>query len=736
MSEAHQRRGFGYYFEDFKSKVGLVKSLCEDFYHYPLIDVDKMTLDESIPLFQKKLEIWPDLESQRLYLSGLVGAFHLRYMEKKLDIDMDQWIQYAQRLLEISHWSDRRQDALTALADAFELRYQDKDAKADVDKAIGYTRQLLHSPEGPKSEVRPALARLLLNRYLKYHNMADLDDSVNHCQQQLQDVSPAGIIPHFCCHMLCRSFRERFLKLDQIQDLEQSILNGQQALDAVAAGSSAEVIYLRNMSESLRQRAMISLQLSDLKAYTQCNERLIKARGPELSQDISAILDQMQSLQSYLRSRAGDLPEHVVEWRKPEYAEQAANSAQASSDLRAIEKFDRAAQGYLVRYSKTEQLSDLHKAIECSKKTVDFSSEDHPRRAEFPLGLSHQLTVRGEALHCQSDSLIAITHAESAVAITPEAHPDRADRLNTLGSVQLQYHRQFGSLSDLEDSIRNLQYAVYSSSEKQSECGSHCTMVNCYHIFLLNLGTALSLRFGSTGQMSDFEHSMRCVDEIASYVSGSGVGDSTKIYCLSLLGAAYQLRFRVRLEIADLDQSIKIYRSMTDMAHVTPEQRRQSSFQLATSLWDRFRISHLTEDIEEAIKLCEVVDESGCAGRTRMICLEYLGKFYLTKSMRSGQISDMEHSIRHFEQALGLIPSGEAMFAPIRKMILVDLGHSFRYLWEQTKSNQHLEKSTDAFWEVSHFSLDGQVSPREVFDARFFLINNYVLKGAWPWAAG
>ncbi|KAI9764585.1 MAG: hypothetical protein M1840_008314 [Geoglossum simile] len=735
MPEEQRLRTFLDHFQPFRTLHNNIKDALEEMRLVFGTESKNMTLDENIWLIQRVLRAERDFVKRRLYLNGLAAAFHLRYMKTKQEADIDQWIQYAQQLLEVSHGTEDQKCALEYLVEAFKFRFEDTKAKVDIDQTIKYTQQTLEiSDSTDKEKTLESLATHLLNRYLKFHQMTDLENSIHYSQQLLQDSQSTTHIPAFCCNLLCRSLRERFLKLDQLQDLKLSVLYGQQAVDAVPAGDPNEKAYSVNLYESLRRRLEISHQPSDLEASIQCVQRIVDSKASGSSREAQAQLDLIQRLTvDFKRKTEGRIPNHAEEWLKPEYAEQEANTARIESNPREAGCLERCAEGYLVRYLTSGQMCDLQKSIQSARRLVDISTEDDPRRAEFLLKLSHTLELRGQELHSFADSLRAKAIAEDALAITPEDHPDRADRLSSLGTTQFNFHSQFGTLSDLENSIENMQSAVSISLRKRSDCGSHCRMISCYHIYLLQLGVVIGARFSFTGQLSDFEHSVVYIEEVESRISGSEVNSHTKAHCLGLLAGAYRQRYSVRLRIADLDQAIQIYRLSASIVSSDDSYRRGTYMSLADTLWERYKISGCIDDIDGAIEHCKdvLLKSTGNIGRSTG-CFQHLGMFYETKFFRTQQITDIGQSVQSFQQALELIEPD--ITDPEYHRVQVGIGTSSSLLYKESRAEEDLDRSNLALYKVANFSIG--LPPQLAFDAAVYLIWNHVETKSWSSAAG
>jgi len=86
------------------------------------------------------------------------------------------------------------------------------------------------------------------------------------------------------------------------------------------------------------------------------------------------------------------------------------------------------------RYERTGKMEDLEEAIQVARQAVDVTPEDHPDLAERLNNLGNRLESRYERTGKVEDLEEAIRVARQAVDVTPKDHPDLAGRLNNLGT--------------------------------------------------------------------------------------------------------------------------------------------------------------------------------------------------------------------------------------------------------------------------------------------------------------
>jgi len=137
----------------------------------------------------------------------------------------------------------------------------------------------------------------------------------------------------------------------------------------------------------------------------------------------------------------------------------------------------------------------METAITRLQAEVEAATEGHPDRAEKLDTLGHFLNIQYEQAGNLHDLEAAIAHSEAAVEATPESHPELAQRLNNLGHRLSSRYERTGNLQDLEAAIARSEAAVEATAVDQPERAAR----------LNNLGAHLSSRYQRTGNLEDLE---------------------------------------------------------------------------------------------------------------------------------------------------------------------------------------------------------------------------------------
>src|SRR5208282_3711846 len=111
---------------------------------------------------------------------------------------------------------------------------------------------------------------------------------------------------------------------------------------------------------------------------------------------------------------------------------------------------------FSARFNLTDSLDDLDSAILLSEQFVALTPDDHPDRVDRVRNLSAAFLARFDRMGSLDDLDSSIAMNERAIALTPNDRPaTRADLLNDLGDA---LQRRFGQIRSIEDLQRAITF--------------------------------------------------------------------------------------------------------------------------------------------------------------------------------------------------------------------------------------------------------------------------------------
>ena len=140
-------------------------------------------------------------------------------------------------------------------------------------------------------------------------------------------------------------------------------------------------------------------------------------------------------------------------------------------------------------YRRNGVVALLQEATRLALVAVAATPDGHPERPGRLDTLGVVLATRFGKLGALEDLQEAIRRSEEAVAVTPVDHPDRAGRLNDLGNRLSTRFQRIGALEDLQKAIRLGEEAVAATPVNHPDRAGR----------LNNLGNRLMTRTGDRG---------------------------------------------------------------------------------------------------------------------------------------------------------------------------------------------------------------------------------------------
>jgi CHAT domain-containing protein len=250
--------------------------------------------------------------------------------------------------------------------------------------------------------------------------------------------------------------------------------------------------------------------------------------------------------------------------------------------------------------------------------------------------------------------------------------------LNHLGVGQRARFRSLGELTNLQDSISNLDNAVQLTDDAHPNKA----------MYLSELGISRRARFGQLGEVADLENSN------ANYEKAVQLTDDAhphKVIYLANLGTGQWSRYNRFGRLADLEALISNYEKAVQLSEDGHPYRAGYLSDLGigqSARFERFgKLSDLDDSISNLEKSVRLID-----GRhpNKALYLNNLGVGKRTRFEQLGDLTDLEDSISAHLKSLQLTSDGN----PNKAMYLADLGISQYSRFERLGEFANLEEST------------------------------------------
>ncbi|KAF9553215.1 hypothetical protein CPC08DRAFT_713959 [Agrocybe pediades] len=266
--------------------------------------------------------------------------------------------------------------------------------------------------------------------------------------------------------------------------------------------------------------------------------------------------------------------------------------------------------------------------------------------------------------------------------------------LRCLGSFLLKRFHWFGDISDINRSVQVLEDAL-------STCqNGHLSTVN----LLNSLGSSYLERSQKLGDISDFNKAAIAFQNALEGSSNSHSKSATII--AHNVGLVHLRRLKLTGDIIDADRAVKLYQDIADKHPAGSSEKVEASVERASALLRRFWHLRDPQDVEEAIK---VLEDAFISAKTRNVefqveILHNLGDAYAERFAdfailygRFGAIEDINQSIKHYQDAMILLPNSH----PRRARLLFDLGRWLPSRYELVHNREDLEACLDGLLTAS-----------------------------------
>ncbi|QRV90289.1 CHAT domain protein [Ceratobasidium sp. AG-Ba] len=285
----------------------------------------------------------------------------------------------------------------------------------------------------------------------------------------------------------------------------------------------------------------------------------------------------------------------------------------------------------------------------------------------------------------------SIQYGTKAVRMTPDDHPNKSSRLNTLGTSLQSRFRLLGEVVDIQDAIKYQSQAVTLIADSHPDKPG----------YLNNLGLSWQGRFHKLGEPSSLDHAIDCLSKT---VELTPTGHPDKPAWLSNLGFSWQGKYELVGEISALDQALEYQTQAVDLTPEDHPDKPEYLNKLGHSWRSRFKRFGELGDIDRAISYhTRAVNLTPNGHPNKPGRLNNLGVSWLGKFERVGDLEDLGRAIDFQTQATELTPgssSGKADW-------LCNLGRLWLSRFERLGELEDLNRAIEYQSEAVYSTLDG-----------------------------
>ena len=445
--------------------------------------------------------------------------------------------------------AEDRAALLETLAMTLAIRSEQTSSMADIDRALSAAKETATADDVNRWSRLVTLGMVLECKFSQTESVQDLKDAVQ-AAEEASDLAPddhsrARIFDHLATvfilefqHFESREALESSLKISKqalslsMNDPRRSIYlsnysasliasyqlmgNAKALDDAIEAldkaikltteNDSKRSTMLNNISEALRFRYYATGDIENLnRAIDECDKALqvTPSSHTERSMRLSTLalaLDSRFELTGSMRdsNRAVTLLEEAA-------------SIISDPPLAVSRSLSNLADVLQSRAERTRSMDDLRRAIDCYERSLSLHVTDHAQNFN---NLGHALQLLYDLTESKEAVQQAIEKHEKSLELAQLDYPYRQQFCNNLASAYLKKFKITSAQKDLESAIENFELAL----EQKYDSGRS--------LFLLDLGTALELKYQRTKSRNDFDRALKCFKEA---VEGKPASPTTRV---------------------------------------------------------------------------------------------------------------------------------------------------------------------------------------------------------------
>ena len=419
-------------------------------------------LEEAITLDRAALELCPPGHSDRAWTLSNLG-FNLRRRSLKLGVtaDLDEAFSLHQSTLELCpEGHPHRSHPLHNLALCFGDQYGKRGSVADLEEAITLDRAALELRPPGHSGRAWTLSNLGFNlrrRFLKLGVTADLDDAISFHLSVL-DLCPVGHPDRLMSlNQVVSCIGLRFEKLEAPADLDDLIVLNRAILDLHPPSDKSRVKSIDELLRHLRKRGQKLGMTADLNECITLGRIALGLREPGGFDHATCFRHLVADLQSMIRklesaSDIHDSPDHTKSLHNLVVCvREVVREGHVSTDVDEIVAVAEAAVTLCLRdhsdrvmfvttlatclqhgFPQQATVADLGEVVVLCKEVLEHCPSGSLDIAQVLRKLARCLSERFTKTSRRADLDDAISFEQTALALHPLDHPDRAESLNNL----------------------------------------------------------------------------------------------------------------------------------------------------------------------------------------------------------------------------------------------------------------------------------------------------------------
>ncbi|OAP55931.1 hypothetical protein AYL99_10083 [Fonsecaea erecta] len=466
-------------------------------------------LEEDIRAIRRQIDAASANDSDYLGLLDQQGILYRKLFQHTENLnDLQEAIEAIVKSSDITPEGDRmRPKRFSLLGSLLRDKFLMTDDIADMDAAISYAKAAADVTQDSHNR-----RTFLMDVGLYYHEKfqvtdepTDISEAINFIQQVVNTYSEHEPIPARVSNSLGTVLGDRFLKLGNDADIDEAIKYTENAVNVTSDNDPEKAKFLDDLADLYAAR------------YSHNGEPLDLDLGIEKCQKVMELTSNDD----------------------PNYAIRLNNLAGLLRD----------------RSRRSEGKGDLEQARSFAQQAVDLATQNSEERAIY---LGNSANILGElALRDSSqtrDIECAIIRARESLDMTPDNHPYRSRRLNTLGCLLRQKSLKSpdpeAKLPTLEEAIR-VTLAAVEATEKDD--WDYAGRVN-------NLGLLFGDTYRCTKQRADLDKAIRYCEEAIHKMPNDTLDLSTY---RSNLGSLFEDRYALNGpgKEEDLQNAISSYES-------------------------------------------------------------------------------------------------------------------------------------------------------------------------------
>ncbi|KAK6356066.1 hypothetical protein TWF718_000440 [Orbilia javanica] len=317
---------------------------------------------------------------------------------------------------------------------------------------------------------------------------------------------------------------------------------------------------------------------------------------------------------------------------------------------------------------------------------VNATPQNHPNRAGRLNNLGSRLGTRFDRTGSINDLNRAVEAADMAINATPQDHPNRAACLNNLGNGLGTRFDRTGSINDLNRAVEAADMAVNATPQ------DHPDRAAC----LNNLGNWLGTRFDRIGSMDDLNRAVEVADMA---VNATPQDHPDRASHLSNLGNKLGRRFERTGSIDDLNRAVEVANMAVNATPRDHPDRAGRLSNLGSWVGTRFERTDSIDDLNRAVEVTDMaVNAIPQDHPNRAACLNNLGNRLGRRFERTGSIDDLNRAVEVTYMAVNATPRDH----PDRAGRLSNLGNWLGTRFDRTGSMDDLNRALSSYKEGWH----------------------------------